>query len=153
VALDGVRLFVPKICRARYALQSILLNTYILILPPIGFGDVVVAGLVAVVIVVSLLSVIPLTTYVRSYGKVLVVSLIVLVICVLVASFKQPYDLDHPQRLNVAHLYRPDDNSKLNISILIDLLKLYNSRMITNENILYLILWLKFWCPNFIFYF
>jgi hypothetical protein len=44
---------------------------------------------------------------------VLIVSLIVLVICVLVASFKAPYDIDHPQRLNVQHLYRPDTNSKL----------------------------------------
>jgi hypothetical protein len=76
-----------------------------------GLGDVVVAGLVSFLIVVSLLSVIPLTTYVRSYGKVLIVSLIVLVICVLVASFKAPYDIDHPQRLNVQHLYRPDTNT------------------------------------------
>lgn len=67
-------------------------------------------------LVVSLLSVIPLTTYVRSYGKVLIVSLFVLVVCVLVVSFAVPYDVEHPQRLSVRHIYHPDKNGKFHLS-------------------------------------
>jgi uncharacterized membrane protein YidH (DUF202 family) len=110
-AVQGTNYFAPK-CR--------LLTKH----TSLGLGDVVVAGLVSFLIVLSLLSVIPLTTYVRSYGKVLIVSLIVLVICVLVASFKAPYDVDHPQRLNVQHLYRPDTNSKFLTAIILPIIYL-----------------------------